>query len=439
MKNSSVIMFETMETKFKGKKLLVLGGIKLACDIVKSAQRMGAYVAVADYYPNSPAKQIADEAVLIDALDVDALVAYCRQTHIDGVTTGFVDILLKPCYEVCSRLGLPCYLTPKMIELSTNKLAFKKACNEYGVPVPQTYLVGGKIPEDVYPKINYPVFVKPLDSSGSRGASLCNNREELDRQFSEAVSYSGTNNAIIEDYITGREFLLDYIAVEGEYRLLSMFDRHMTPDRNSAVNYSNISISPSRYLDDYYSRVNNKVIQMFKSLGFFNGVLFLQGFCTKDRITFFEMGCRLGGSYYNHQRACFGFNALDMVVNCALTGKMTDEIDRIPVDIARYKGRYALDCNYLLKGTDETVSEIRGIAEIKSMPCCVELQQFHDVGYHYVKDRTVDKPIANAEIILDSREEVIEKVNYINGIFDVLNEKGQSLLINKLDPEELFK
>lgn len=73
------------------------------------------------------------------------------------------------------------------------------------------------------------------------------------------------------------------------------------------------------------------------------------------------------------------------------------------------------------------------------MPCCVELQQFHDVGYHYVKDRTVDKPIANAEIVLPSREEVIEKVNYINKTFDVLNERGESLLITKLNPEELFK
>jgi hypothetical protein len=218
-----------------------------------------------------------------------------------------------------------------------------------------------------------------------------------------------------------------------------MFDRHMTKDRGSAVNYSNISISPSKYLDDYYSKVNDNVIRMFKALGFTDGVLFMQGYCTDEKIVFFEMGCRLGGSYYNHQRACLGHNALDMIVNCAFTGKMTDSIDEIPLDVARYKGKYALDCNYLLKGSDETIAEIRGLDEIKSMSCCVELQQFHDVGYHYVKDRTVDKPIANAEIVVSSREEVIEKVNLINNIFDVLNERGESLLIDKLNPEELFK
>ena len=425
--------------KFSNKKLLILGGVKLACDIVKSAQQMGAYVVVADYNEDSPAKLIADEGVLIDVTDVDAVVDYCRKSHIDGVTTGFVDILLQPCYDVCQRLGLPCYLTPKMIELSTNKVAFKEVCAQYNVPVPQTYLVGTEITEDVYNKINYPVFVKPLDSSGSRGAGVCYNRAELKARFKEAITYSPTKNAIIEDYITGREFLLDYIAVDGEYRLLSMFDRHMTKDRGSAVNYSNISITPSKYLDMYYSRVNNNVINMFKDLGFTDGVLFMQGYCTDEKIIFFEMGCRLGGSYYNHQRACLGHNALDMIVNCCLTGKMTEFINDIPIDVARYKGKYALDCNYLLKGSDETIAEIRGIDKIKALSCCIELQQFHDVGYHYVNDRTVDKPIANAEIVLDSRDEVIENVNYINEVFDVFNQYGESLLIDKLDPKELFK
>ena len=425
--------------EFEGKKLLILGGVKLECDIVKQAHKMGAYVAVADYYTDSPAKQIADEAVLIDAMDVDALVDYCRSAHIDGVTTGFVDILLQPCYEVCQRLGLPCYLTSRMIEVSTNKAAFKEACMQYGVPVPQTYLIGGSISEDIFAKVQYPVFVKPLDSSGSRGAGVCYNREELDARFAEAISYSASGNTIIEDYITGREFLLDYIAVDGEYRLLSMFDRYMTPDRGSAVNWSNISMAPSRVIDYYLEEINPKVISMFSELGFTDGLLFMQGYSSGEKITFFEMGCRLGGSYYNHQRAVLGYNALEMVVNFAFTGKMTKDIFSIPIDVAKYKGKFALDCNFLLKGSDETIAEIRGIKEIEGMPCCVELQKLHDVGYHYMKDRTVDKPIANAEIVVNSKEEVIEKVNYINKTFDVLNDKGESLLITKLNPKELFK
>ena len=213
----------------------------------------------------------------------------------------------------------------------------------------------------------------------------------------------------------------------------------MTPDRGSAVNYSNISITPSKAIDKYLAEINDKVIAMFKGLVFKDGVLFMQGYFDGQKITFFEMGCRLGGSYYNHQRACLGHNAIDMVVRYALSGKMTNDISSIPVDVAKYKGKYALDCDYLLKGSNETVAKIVGLEEIRKMNCVVEIQQFHDVGYHYVKDRTVDKCIVDIEIVCDSKEEVIEKVNYLNHTFDVLNENGETLLITKLDPKELFK
>ena len=425
--------------RFEGKKLLILGGLILECDIVRSAQRMGAYVIVADYNPNVPARIVADQFELISATDVPSLVDLCKREKIDGVVTGFIDILLQPCYEVCKEIGVPCYFTPKLLSMSTNKVDFKETCNKYGVPVPQTHYIGDTIPEDIYEKICYPVFVKPLDASGSRGAAVCYNKNKLQTQFAEAVGYSSNHKALIEDYISGREFLLDYIAVDGEYRLLSMFDRYMTPDRGSAVNYSNISMAPSNVIDFYMEEINDKVIGMFKSLGFKDGLFFLQGYSNGKKITFFEMGCRLGGSYYNHQRAILGYNALDMVVNYALTGKMTDSIKQIPLDVSKYNGKIALDCNYLLKGTNETIAEIRGLDEIEKMPCCVELQKYHDIGFHYSRERIVDIPIANAEIVVDSKEEVIEKVNYINRIFDVFNDKGESLLITKLEPTELFK
>lgn len=424
--------------EFEGKKLLVLGGFTLACDIVRRAQELGAFVIVADYNEKVPANGIADQFVTISATDVDAIVEFCKKEKVDGVTTGFVDILLEPCYQICQQLGLPCYLTPEMIRLSTNKMAFKEACQHYGISVPNTYFVGDKVPDDLYADIKYPVFVKPLDSSGSRGAGVCYNRLELDRQFTQALSYSASQCAVIEDFITGRDFLLDYIAVDGEFRLLSMFDRYVTSDRGSAINYANISMAPSKALNTYLEDINDRLIHMYKELGFRDGLLFMQGYADGDKITFFEMGCRLGGSFYNHEKVCLGYDALTMVVRYALSGKMTENIHDIPDDISRYQGKYALDCNFLLKGTDETVSQMLGVEEIKQMPSCISTIQYHDLGYHYTKDRIVDRPIYTVEIVVDTPERVVEDVQYVNKVFDVLNEKGESLLISKYNPVDLF-
>lgn len=424
---------------FKGKKLLVLGGLTLEIEIVTRAQEMGCYVIVADYNPEVPARKYANQFELISATDVPALVDFCRKENVDAVTTGFIDILMQPCYEVCKELGLPCYFTPKMIEVSTNKIAFKEACDHYGVPVPQTYLVGGEITDDVYSSIRYPVFVKPLDSSGSRGAGVCYNREQLDARFADALSFSGSGNAIIEDYITGRDFLLDYVAVDGEYRLLSMFDRYMAPDRGSAVNMSNIAIAPSRNLGFYLDNINEKVIHMFRGMGFTDGLFFLQGYCDGENLTFFEMGCRLGGSYFNHQRYMFGDDAIKMVIRHALTGKMVRDIARFPVGMANYDGRYAADINFLLKGKEGNVGKIIGIEEIKKRQSCVETLLYCCEGYEWKEARIVDRAIFTAEIVADNKDLLVKEAEIVQNLFDAFDDKGNSILMEKLNSQELYK
>lgn len=425
--------------EFEGKRLLILGGFNQACDIITRAQEMGVYVVVADYNEKVPGNGLADKFSNVSATDVDALVKLAKEEKVDGVTTGFVDILLEPCYEVCKRLGLPYYATPKMIEMSTNKIAFKDACNQYGVPVPQTYLVGGEISDDIFKKIKYPVFVKPLDASGSRGAGVCWNSDQLKKQFNEALGYSVSGNAIIEDYITGRDFLLDYMAVDGEYRLLSMFDRYMASDRGSAVNYSNIAIAPSHNLDFYMQNINEKVTNMFRDLGFRDGLMFMQGYCDGNKLTFFEMGCRLGGSYFNHQRHLFGDDAMRMVIRYALTGKMVEDINHYPIDMARYNGCYAADINFLLKGKQGRVDRIEGIDEIRSLSSCVETIQYKGEGYEWKEDRTVDRAIFTAEISANSKDELIAEADKVNSAFNVFDANGNSLLSEKLNPQELNK
>ncbi len=422
--------------ELEGKKLLVLGGFNLACVIVRHAQAMGAYVVVADYNENAMAKGVADKFALVSATDVDALVELCKRERIDGVTTGFVDILLKPCYEVCQRLGFPYYVTPKMLAMSTNKVDFKKTCNQYGVPVPQTYFIGATIPDEVYEKVCYPVFVKPLDASGSRGAGICYNKDELKKQVEIASGFSVTNTAIVEDYIIGREFLMNYIAQDGEFRMVSMFDRYASSDRGGAINYASLSFGPSKAIDYYFNEVEEKVVNMFKSLGFRDGLYFLQGYSNGNKITFFEMGCRLGGSYYDLERRCIGLDPIDMTVRYALTGRMMNDIDSIPARIGKYNN-IGVCVNYLLIGGEETIHKINGIEEIKRMPSYVESEQRQFEGDHYKSDRTVDRPVLSVYLAVADKEQLVRDVEYMNSVFTVVNENGKSLLKEKFNPRSL--
>ena len=422
--------------EFDGKKLLILGGIKYECDIVEHAKALGAYTIVADYNLDSPAKRIADKAVLIDATDVDKIEGFCKEEKVDGITTGFVDVLLPGWLKMTERLGMPCYVTPEMLAMSTDKMAFKRTCEKYGVPVPKTFFVGDILTNQVLDSLLYPVFVKPLDASGSRGCKVCNSDDEVMSQFDEAKGFSSTGNVIIEEYLQGREFLLDYIGQDGEFKLIEMFDRYMAHDRGSARNYANVSVAPSFAIDIYYRNIDDKVKAMFKELGFKDGLIFLQGYIDGDKITFYEMGCRLGGSFFDLEQACLGYNAVDMIIRHSLTGKMVEDGLIIENHAAKFK-KFAVTSNFLLAGGNQTIAQISGIEEAKSIPSYVKSIQYREEGLYYVKDSIIDKPVISIYFTGNSIEEVKERLVYLNDIFEVKNEKGQSILTENFDPSEL--
>lgn len=422
--------------EFNGKKLLVLGGMQSECDIVKTAQKMGVYVIVADYDRNVPASTIANKFVEISATDIDAIVAFCKEEKIDGITSGFVDILMQPWYKACRKLGMPCYLTPKMLDMSTNKIEFKETCDKYGISVPKTYVIGNSIPKNILREIKYPVFVKPLDASGSKGAGACNNEDELIKKFTEAVGYSVTGQAIVEDYIQGTEFLLDYVGTDGEFRLLSMFDRYMSPGRGTAINYSDICICPSKNINQYYEQINPLILNMFRDLGFTDGLIFLQGYTDGTKITFYEMGCRLGGSFYNLEKAVVGLNPVEMIIRHALTGKMLTDIKEIDSYSADFH-RVALVCNYLLKGENETVANISGIETVEKLQSYVALIKRRDIGYVIKKDKIIDKPILSYYMVADDMEQIKKDLAVMNEAIQVTNSGGESLLSEKYNPCKL--
>ena len=113
-----------------GKRLLILGGITSATDIVKTAQEMGVYVIVTDYLPDSPAKKVADESSMISTTDIGAVVQLCKNKEIDGVFTGYIDSMLPYCCDVCQELDFPFYATKEQIETCIDKEKFKDACKK---------------------------------------------------------------------------------------------------------------------------------------------------------------------------------------------------------------------------------------------------------------------------------------------------------------------
>lgn len=413
----------------RGKKLLILGGVKMACDIVRKAREMGIYTIVGDYLPESPAKKISDKAVMLNATDAHEIVEFCKQERVDGITTGFVDILLKPCHDACQMLGLHYYAPELLIDMSTNKDTYKRECKKFGIPVPMDYDI--ELDGDLEKKareINYPVFIKPVDSSGSRGACVCYSAEEFMDNYPKALSFSPSKHVVVEEYLTGQDIILDYLLKDGEAHMLSIFDRKMCDDRAVAVNHANLLLSPSKSVDRFLQDVDPKIRRMCRELGFRDGLIFFQGYVNNDKITLFEMGCRLGGTFSDIDEAFLGVNPIETLIHYALTGKMADEADYCQIK-PKFDGCGAV-LNILMKDEPERIHSIRGTDFVKTLPQVVNYIQFYQEGDVIPNNNATDRPLLIAYLACASEGELKTILEQIYEAIDVRNEAGDSMLKN---------
>ena len=420
--------------ELKGKKLLYLGGIPRARYVVERAQKLGIYVIVADYLETNPAKEVADETALVNALDVDALEVFCRDREIDGVFSGYVDII-QPCWkELCRRLNLPCYIEEDMLMAATDKNFFKRFCKKYNVPVPKTYHINKETIKENAEKLIYPVFMKPLDGSGSRGASACYQKSEFEKLYNYALSFSKKGNVTVEDFLQGTEFILDYMLIDGEPYLASMADRYSVEGRPAAVNHPNLMILPSKHSDQYYEEVDPKVCKMFKKAGFKDGVVFLQGYADK-KITFYEMGCRLGGTWPYIDEYFHGVNPMDMLFSYALTGKMLENPSQVNIT-ARFDGKAAI-IYFLSQDKEGDIAKVEGVEEVRRMPYVVAVMQYYKSGDHFSLGTLTDVLFLAVHLVADDFFQLKERINKIYELVEYFDNDGKSLLAPLYDVEKL--
>ena len=207
-----------MRIDIRGKKLLVLGGSLISCEIIKRAKELGLYTVVTDYNDpcDSPGKQIADESFMVSATDVDGVVELIRCEHIDGVLTGFSDMLLPYYADICTKAGLPCYGTREQFEIFSEKKKYKTLCRQFDVPTIKEYGIE-YLQEDKIESIHFPVLVKPSANSGARGIRICHTAAELREAYQLAVQSSADGIALIEQYVDEKEVTVFWIFQDGEF------------------------------------------------------------------------------------------------------------------------------------------------------------------------------------------------------------------------------
>jgi biotin carboxylase len=171
-----------------------------------------------------------------------------------------------------------------------------------GVPVPWFRRIEADAAfEAIAQQIEYPVVVKPLYLSGSRGVIRANNSQEFIeaatwlRAYLQRMGGVGEGQAIlIEEYLPGGEVALEGILTNGELQVLALFDK---PDPLIGPFFEEtIYVTPSRLPNDLQDAIAQRTQEAAAALGLRTGPLHAELRFNERDIWLIEMAGRsIGG------------------------------------------------------------------------------------------------------------------------------------------------
>lgn len=420
---------------FKNKKLLILGGAYQHIKIVKAAKELGIKTYVTDFLPieKSPAKQIADVPLMYNITDIDNLIEFCKQEHIDGVIGPYLDVTQIPCLKICEKLGLPCFGTPDQHDILTNKLRFKEFCKEHGADIIESYT-----PEDVlnHPeKVNFPILVKPSDSRGSRGQTICYNKQDVAYAIEQAKTFSNSGGIIIEKYMSKSDDIqLVYMVINKKPVLVRVEDRYTGSHDGHFNKLCIATIDPSKNDVKYRRNCDEKVKSMIKSIGLTNSPVFIQAFIDGDTARLYDPGIRFPGDDFDDlYKVITGIDIPKMLVEFSLTGNFSEDFAE-KIKNARLNKPAAMILPCLKPGK---IKKILGYNELKQNKKVISCSKSYDAGDEVLETRDVRQRFGEFCIVCENMQDLKNTIDEIFNKLEVLDETGQNMLIEKFNTNTL--
>lgn len=413
---------------FDGKKILIIGGAQQHCKLVEAAHRLGVSTVVVDYLGDSPAKRISDKAYCADIFDYPQLLKICSDEQIDGVVSGWLDPCQIPYAELCSMLGLPYYGSIEAFRVMTNKQRFKDLCLKCGVgTIPYVSGSADEVIEEIRSgAISYPLFVKPSESRGSRGQSVCRNLSELKRSVIAAVRESNDGKVIVEQYMEGADDVsVTLFYQDGVPIIERISDRLLGEASDGLSNVCIGTISPSKHKEVFKSEVLPRIDEMCRSLGVENGPVFLQGFVESSRFYFYDPGLRFpGGDYERALYAALGIDVCEMMIDFAINGRFSNEIGVLPPGSYLLGGRCEVIHDVCL--SSGTIRCIEGLSELTSEKAhIVSVATRYEVGAEVPEDRNVVRRFAEINFLADTHVQAASVSKWIDASLNVWGDDGR--------------
>lgn len=280
------------------KRILLLGGSAQQIVAIETAKRLGYETVLCDYLADNPGQYVADKFYLVSTTDKDAILKVAENEKIDGILAYASDPAAPTAAYVAEKLGLPG--NPyESVEILCNKDKFRSFLQANGFNAPRSE--GFSSAEEVQSHIHnfkLPVIIKPVDSSGSKGATVLHSLDKLGDAIAFAFSFSRGKRIIVEEYIEKKHPYLiggDIFVIHGKVVLWGLLNCHRDQDVNPLVPVG--KSYPLQLENADTAQVKETLSSMVSKLDIKNGAMNVELVVDKNgRVWPIDIGPRSGGN-----------------------------------------------------------------------------------------------------------------------------------------------
>ena len=179
-------------------KLGIIGASYLQLPLIRKAKAMGLETHVFAWAAGDVGEGEADHFYPISIVERERILEECRRIGIDGICSIASDLAMLTVNYVAQQMGLTSN-SMAATEVSTNKSLMRQRFAQMGDPSPRSVRVTPETKLDAI-DLAYPLIVKPVDRSGSRGVTKITRSDQLAGAVERAMAQGFEKAAVVEEF-----------------------------------------------------------------------------------------------------------------------------------------------------------------------------------------------------------------------------------------------
>ena len=393
------------------KKVLFLGAAHAQIPPILYAKTQGYIVYTADNKPLNPGHAFANKSFNISTTSKEEILQLARTLEIDGIISYASDPAAPTAAYVGEKMKIPGNPYAS-VDTLVNKSKFRNFLKFHNFKSPRSHSFNDIQEAIKWARLHdFPLFIKPVDSSGSKGVTKIDQLSELKGAYAKAERFSLSGQVVIEEEIPRalQQIDSDIFMLDGNISFWVWGDQRQDP---LCHEYAPIGISfPSLLPTELQLKAKNTIEAILQKLNFKFGAFNVEFLIDKNNdVWVIEIGPRNGGNLIPEViQLSTGADMVEWTVEAALGHQ---------IDISAFEQKEDCASSYLIHSQSDGIFEELFIHQtIKEK--IVKMDLFVNRGDCVKRYEGSNTTLGTAIIKFESREEMTHYMDEIETYISV--------------------